>query len=218
MKPLLIVGLLAAASQLHAEVEIIPQPFGKDRYAETIAKGPFVLETKVVEEVVVKKDDPFANLYLRGIGKNGEQDYVLIQRLGEDKAMRFDGSEPVDGMFVKSVKSGGTFREASVVVQKGTDTGEIRFKEEAIAAPPAAQPRQPGANGPGVPQFTRPGVPQIPGTMPSAVRTVPPMPTAPVPRPQTPTSIPLPKAPTSVQPPTSNPSGGTRGRVRVINN
>ena len=69
MKPLIVLGILAAASHVRAEVEIIPQPFGKERYAETIAKSPFVLETKVVEEPVVKKEDPFANLYLRGIGK-----------------------------------------------------------------------------------------------------------------------------------------------------
>ena len=128
MKPLIILGILAAASHVRAEVEIIPKPFGKDRYAETIAKSPFVLETKVVEEPVVKKEDIFANLYLRGISGSDGKEEVLVQRLGEDKSMRFSGSEPVDGMFVKSVKSGGTFREAVVVMQKGMETGEIKFK------------------------------------------------------------------------------------------
>lgn len=220
MKPLLVLGIFATASYIHAEVEVIPRPFGKDRYAETIAKSPFVLETKVVEEPVVKKEDPFANLYLRGIGKVGEQDYVLIQRLGEDKAMRFIGSEPGDDqMFVKTVKAGGTFREAIVVVQKGTETGEIKFKEDAIAAAPIAQPRLPGMtgqNGGTVPQFTRPGVPQIPGGLPGAIRTVPPSSNPQVPRPPMPTSVPLPKAPTSVPLPTTG--GANRQRVRVINN
>ena len=213
MKPLLVLGLLAAASQLRAEVDIIPQPFGKDRYAETIAKSPFVLETKVVEEPVVKKEDPFANLYLRGISKEGEQYHVLVQRLGEDKPMRFVGSDPVEGMFLKTVKEGGNFRESVVVMQKGTETGEIKFKEEAIAAAPAPQARPPGPNGAGVPQFTWPGVPQIPGAFPGAVRTVPPISNAPLPRPQTPTSIPLPRAPTNVPLPTSNAPGRTRQRT-----
>ena len=214
MKPLIVLGILAAASHIRAEVDIIPQPFGKDRYAETIAKSPFVLETKVVEEPVVKKEDPFANLYLRGISGSDGKEEVIIQRLGEDKAMRLVGNEPSpDGIFVKSVKSGGTFREAVVVVQKGTETGEIKFKEEAIAATPVAQPRPPGANGPGMPQFTRPGVPQIPGTIPGSVRTVPSISNAPIPRPQTPTSIPLPKAPTNVPLPTSNSPGRTRTRT-----
>lgn len=213
MKPLIVLGLLATAAVVRAEVDVIPQPFGKDRYAETLAKSPFVLETKAVEEPVVEKVNPFKDLYLRGIsGANGNYE-LLIQRLGEDRAMHFVGSEPVDEMFVKTVKAGSTFREAKVVMQKGTDTGEIGFKEEAISAPPPAQPRPNGAT---VPQFSRPGVPTIPGTLPGAVRTFPPSSSPPIPRPQTPTAIPLPKPPINVPVPAADPN--RRQRVRVINN
>ena len=216
MKPLAVLSLLAAAGIVRAEVEIFPTPFGKDRYAETLAKSPFVIETKVVEEPKVEKVNPFKDLYLRGIGKADGKDYVLIQRLGEDKAMRFFGNELEAGhdeLLVKTVKIGSNFRETKVMMQKGMETGEIGFKEEAITAAPPAPPRPNVAN----PQFGRPGVPMTPTAMPGSVRPAQPISAPPIPRPQTPTAVPLPKpkSPGNVPQPASDPN--RRQRVRVIN-
>lgn len=205
MKPL---ALLLALSATACADDILPKALPKDRYAETIGKSPFVLETKPAEAPVVEKINPFQNLYLRGIGKADGKDYVLIQRLGEERTMRYIGNEPgPDDLAVQSVKIGPTFKETRVMLKKGMESGEISFKEDTLNSPPPAAPGQ--ARTPTMPgQFPKPGA-QMPQQIPS-IR--PPMPTTvqPVPRPQggvpQPMNIPQP------------PSGAPKGRVRVINN
>ena len=127
MKALPILILLSAAA---CADDLIPQPFPKDRYNDTVGKSPFVLETKVAEPAAPVVN-PFQNLYLRSVSKADEKDYVLIQRLGEERTMKpFIGNEPGDdGFVVKSVRVGSSFRETKVVLQKGSDIGEIGFKE-----------------------------------------------------------------------------------------
>ncbi len=46
MKPLAILLLLGAAAGAD---DLLPQSFPKDRYVKTIAKSPFILETKAAE-------------------------------------------------------------------------------------------------------------------------------------------------------------------------
>ncbi len=207
MKPL---TLLLALSALARADDLLPQPFAKDRYAETIAKSPFVLETKA-EAPAEEKKNPFQNLFLRGIGKADGQDYVLVQRLGEERAMRFIGNEPgSDGIAVQSVRIGNTFRETRVVLKAGDVIGEISFKEDSLNTPPqvaAGQARNPALPG----QFPRPGAIPMPQGLP-AIR--PPQPSAiaqPVPRPQG--AMPMPQALPVPQTP-----GAPKGRLRVINN
>jgi hypothetical protein len=210
MKPLAI--LLSLAAVAGAE-DILPQPLPKDRYAETIGKSPFVLETKAVE-TEAPAINPFQNLYLRGVGKADGKDSILIQRLGEERPMRFIGNEPgPDDMVVKSVRFGNSFRDTKVVVQKGALTGEIGFKEDTINAPPATAPA-PGQNRSPAPpgQFSRPG-----GPMPQQIQSVrvaqppPPMPTQQVPRPGS--AVPMPQPVNTPQTP-----GTFKNRPRPINN
>ena len=201
MRPLAIPALLAclattAAAAAATADDIIPKAFAKDRYSETVKKSPFILETKTVEVGPVP-DSILKNLYLRGVGKADGKDYVLIQRLGEERAMRFVGNEPgPDGLAVKTVRLGSNFRETKVVVQKGSETGEIGFKEDTISAPHPA----PGARGPALPgQFQRPPIPpQMPSTR------------VPLPTPVQPGS------PTRSSPEGSD--GSQRTRVRAIRN
>ncbi len=205
MKTLAIFLTLTAAARAE---DLLPQPFSKDRYAETIVKSPFVLETKA-EAPAAEKINPFQNLFLRGIGKADGKDYVLVQRLGEERPMRFIGNDPgPDDLTVQSVRIGNTFRETRVVLKKGADIGEIGFKEDTLNAPPpaaAGAPRNPGLPG----QFPKPG-----GTMPQQVPAVrPPQPPGPqqaVPRPS---AVPMPQPLAIPQTP-----GAPKGRVRVINN
>jgi hypothetical protein len=209
MKPLLI--LLAVTVAARAE-DFIPKAFDKARYAETVGKSPFVLETKV--EAVKEPDrvSPFANLYLRGITKDPTgKDSVLLQRLGEERAIRLIGTETGDdGLSVKAVKVGSNFRETSVTLMKGMEMGEVKFKEESLNSPP---PAAPGAKGPGgLPMpTTKPGSP-MPTGMPPFPGARPPTTNAgamAIPRPQVPVPTPIaaPQAP-----------GAPRQRVRVINN
>lgn len=216
MKPFAILLLLTAAAGAD---DLIPQPFPKDRYADTIGKSPFVLETKVVE-TAAPPINPFQNLYLRLVSKdeNGK-DYVLVQRLGEERSMRFTGTEPgPDEISIKSVRNGSSFRETKVVLQKGSDTGEIGFKEDTINAPPpaAAAPRGPGL--PGTNQKPGGGMPFPPVNAPRTQQVAPP--SQPVPRPGGTGAMPMPvQQPQPVVIP-QIPGSANRPRIRnsIINN
>lgn len=211
MSPLVLFLSLTAAVSTD---DTIPQALPKARYAETLGKSPFVLETKSTDVAPVDKVNPFQNLYLRGIGKADGRDYVLIQRLGEERPMRFIGNEPgTDDLAVKSVRIGSNFRETRVVLQKGAETGEVGFKEDTLSAPPPAAPgmRQPSASG----QFPKPGAVPIPQPQNPASR--PPQPgngTVQVPRPQG--NVPMPQMPQPVSMPQI--PGAPKQRMRVINN
>jgi hypothetical protein len=220
MKSLILFLSLAATAGAATTVtdDIIPVAFAKDRYAETKAKSPFVLETKSTEAAAVEKPNPFQGLYLRGISKEAGKDYVLIQRLGEERPMRFIGNEPgPDGMSVKSIVIGNSFRETKIILQLGTDTGDVKFKEDTSPPPPPQGMRQPGT----------PGQPQKSGGMPmpmpqpqgqSPVRVVQPgAPGQTVPRPGT-VPMPQPTAPQPVSIPQIPGAPQSRIRQRPINN
>lgn len=192
MKNLFATLLLAVTGSATAEISL-PAALDRARFKETMAKSPFILETKVVDEPKVEKVNPFKDLYIRGIGKADGKDFVLIQRLGEERSMRFfGGEEGEDSMLVKTVTIGATFRETKVVLEKGSETGEIGFKEEAIsAAPQAAAVRPPSVP----PQFGNQARPVAPGGM---VKSGSPQGNPMVPRPQFTPSIQLPKPPGSM--------------------
>lgn len=206
MQPLAILLCLVTAAAAATTDDIIPKGFSKGRYAETVKKSPFILETKAVEVEKPGPDWP-NNLYLRGVGKADGKDYVLLQRLGEERSMRFFGSEPgPDGLAVKTVRLGNSFRETKVVMEKGTDTREIGFKEDTINAPhPVAGVRGPPLAG-GLP---KPGS-VMPPQMQMPTRVLPPNPVQPGPPPAgaVPPSLSSPQAP----------GGSQRTRIRSIRN
>jgi hypothetical protein len=203
MKPLFI--LLAVTAAARAE-DVIPKAFDKARYAETVGKSPFVLETKVEAVAAPERVSPFANLFLLSITKTDGKDYVLLQRMGEDRAIRLIGTEAGDdGLSVKAVKVGNNFRETRVTLMKGMEMGEVGFKEGSLNAPP---PAPAGAKGPGglpMPTARPGGAPPFPGSRPPTATP----PNMAIPRPQVPVPTPVgvPQAP-----------GAPRQRVRVINN
>ena len=216
MKALPILILLTAAAGAD---DLIPQAFPKDRYNDTIGKSPFVLETKVVEQAPPAQN-PFANLYLRSVSKADGKDYVLIQRLGEERPLKpFIGNEPgAEEYSVKSVRVGNSFRETKVVLQKGTDIGEIGFKEDSINTPP---PVANAGRGPGLPgAFPKPGgpvpMPQMPGAQARPQQITP---VQAVPRPGGTTSMPMPvQQPVAIPQTPGGGGGGVRTRPRTINN
>ena len=216
MKLLAILLALTATAGATAAEDIVPRAFPKDRYAETKSKSPFVLETKVAEPEVAKVN-PFLNLYLRMVSKKDGKDYILIQRIGEERTLDpFIGNEPgPQGYTVKEVRVGSSFRETKVVLQQGTEIGEIGYKVETINAPPAA-PQQPRGPGPG--GAFKPGSGMQPQQQQQAVRVAqPPMPVQNVPRPAG--SVPLPTAPAPVIPATPGaPSTSIRSRGRPVGN
>lgn len=217
MNALPILILLTAAAGAD---DLIPQAFPKDRYNDTIGKSPFVLETKVAEPTTPVVN-PFQNLYVSLVSKDDGKDYVLIKRIGEERALKaFVGSEPGDdGYMVKSVRNGSTVRETKVVLQKGSDIGEIGFKEDSNTPPPIPN----AGRGPGFPGgMPKPGgpmpMPQMPGVQPRPPQITPVQ--QPVPRPGGGTSsaqFPVQKPITIPQTPGGG-GGSVRTRPRTINN
>ena len=210
MKLLAILLLLTAAAGAD---DLIPQAFPRERYNDTIGKSPFVLETKVVEQAAPAVN-PFQNLYLRTVAKADGKDYVLIQRLGEERPMKaFIGNEPgAEEFSVKSVLAGDSFRDTKVVLQKGTDMGTIGFKEDTISMPPAAANAGRGPMMPGMPQ--KPGggpVPQVPTMRQPQIAA----PSQPIPRPGGGAPVALPQPQPSIP---QLPGGVPRTRLRQIPN
>jgi hypothetical protein len=218
----------------------IPTAFGKERYDDTTSQSPFVLATPPEPEKEEAKG-PLKDLVVTGIGKLDDgQPLVFVQRIGEDRSMKFTGNEPNDeGLSVKLVKWGENWSKTSIVMRHGSDEAEIKFKDKpepsgGIAAGGPAG-RQQGAGGgpppPIVPSLNRPGTigntggvqkpqsitPNIP--RPSGVQ--PGRGGGPIPQPNTsfrgsanlnPTAIPQPNAPQQQN------GGAPRVRVRTINN
>ena len=213
MKPL---AIFLALSAVAGADDILPQALPKDRYDDTIGKSPFVLETKS-DAPTTEKVNVFQNLYLRGIGKADGKDYVLIQRLGEERPMRFIGNEPgPDELAVQSVHIGNTFRETRVVLKKDTETGEVRFKEDTLNSPPPAATGP--ARGPAVPgQFPKPGA-TMPPQIPALRVTQPNTSVQPVPRPGGGVPLPQATAPNPVKIPQIPGTPTTRVRSGPIRN
>lgn len=143
--------LLIAATRVACAESVIPAPLNRTVFAETFAQSPFILETKVEKEEVAVKIDPFTkDLYLRAISKDNGRDVVMIQKVGEERTIKLvAGDVGEDSMTVKSVKIGGNFSETRVVIEKGGETGEVGFKEDAIkgvATAPVRPPGMPGQN------------------------------------------------------------------------
>jgi|GEM_PF-3404898 len=138
--------LAALSAPAFAQDDIIPAPYGKDRYAEMTKDSPFVLATKV-EEAPAAKVDPFANIVLRGLGT----DFVVIQRHGDDQTIRLVGDKEEGGFKVTKVNwsdvPGGTTVE---LVSNTGETGTVKFDENIRNATPPPPP--PG----GAPGMRRP--------------------------------------------------------------
>ena len=177
--PLLI--LFATTSALTAAENIIPAAYSRERYNETFANSPFALETKVEAAPAAPKEDAFKNLELKGLGQADGKDYVIIQRVGDNSALRFWGQEPNADMFVKEVHWSDKMGETYVIIRKGSEEGKVSFNELALHGgasggavnPPPGNPMRiqqtPGTNRP-------PGTPPIVGNVPGTAAQRPPQP------------------------------------------
>jgi hypothetical protein len=218
----------------------IPTAFSKERYDDTTSRSPFVLATPP-EPTTEDVRGPLKDLVVTGIGKLDDgQPLVFVQRIGEDRSMKFTGNEPNDeGLSVKLVKWGERWSQTSIVMRHGSDEAEIKFKDKpepsggmAAAGPAGRQqnagggpppPIVPSLNRPGTigstggvqkPQSITPNIPRPSGVQPGRGG-------GPIPQPNTSfrgsanlnsTAIPQPNAPQQQN------GGAPRVRVRTINN
>src|SRR5215207_7023359 len=235
MKAFLLIS--CALSGVAIAESAIPSAFARERYQETFSASPFALATPDVKSTEEVKDSPLNNLVVTGMGKLDDgRDFVIVQRVGEEGSMRFEGlGKNKEGLAVKQVKWGEKWGQSTVMMAYENEQKEIRFKENsspAVAAPPGpgAQMQRglsPAGNQPppiipsGVNGGGRPGVPKQGIT------------TTGIPRPGGATQVPRPGSGAQLQPnsnfrsgqggsngnvPTPTNGGAPRQRIRSINN
>ena len=223
MKTLTFLALTASA--VAATDSAIPQPFSRERYEETRTASPFVLATKSDDKPPAEVINPFAQLYVVGLGRVDGKEYVTIVRHGEEtKPIRLWGSEASeDGISVQQVVWSDKFGQSKVKLKKGSDVGEIGFDENATKSAIAGTP-MPGQQAnrpPGVPGGNQPQNQFRPPNAPTNV----PQPNSSIPRPggnYTPPpnvqNIPRPTGGAIPNGGANNPATQSRQRIRVVPN
>lgn len=221
MKTLTFLALTASA--IAATDSAIPQPFSRERYEETRTVSPFVLATKSDDKPPVEVVNPFAQLYIVGLGRVDGKEYVTIVRHGEEtKPIRLWGNEENDGISVQQVVWSDKFGQSKVKLKKGADVGEIGFDENATRSAIAGTPipGQQQNRPPGMPQGNQPQNQFRPPNAPNAA----PQPNSSIPRPSggyTPPNVQnIPRPQGAAIPPggTNNAATQSRQRIRVVPN
>jgi hypothetical protein len=144
-------GAITPIVESAAVESAIPTAFEKERYEETASQSPFVLATPV-DDKPDEKTGPLKDLVVTGLGKLDDgQPLVFVQRIGDDRSMKFTGNLPNDdGLSVKLVKWGERWDKTSIVMRHGSDEAEIHFKDKTqmsaggVAAGGPNVVRQPG--------------------------------------------------------------------------
>ncbi len=222
MKTLTFIALTASA--IAATDGAIPQPFSRERYEETRTTSPFVLATKSDDKPPAEIINPFANLYIVGLGRVDGKEYVTIVRRGEETTpIRLWGKEENDGISVQQVVWSDKFGQSKVKLKKGADVGEIAFDENATKAALVGTPiaGQQQNRPPGIPGGNQP---QNQFRAPTAPTNVP-QPNSSIPRPgggYTPPpnvqNIPRPTGGAIPNAGANNPATQSRQRIRVVPN
>lgn len=243
MKTLFLLAFVTSSGFALAE-SVVPAPYERSRYDETLARSPFVLATPPEAPKEEEKDSPLSNLYITGMGKldNG-RDYVFVQRIGEERAMKFEGDQAnEEGIAVKQVKWGDRWDKSTAVLSYKTEQKEVKFKENAGAsqAPPVpppnqGNPRQAGMVPNAPPPMMQTPAGQAPTTLtgrqggsnrgPSSATGIPRPTTGAVPRPGSGATLAPPNSfrggtlnPASTQGGNAPNTGAPRQRIRTINN
>ncbi len=224
MKTITFLALATAA--IAATDAVVPERFNKERYEETRTTSPFVLATKVEKTDEPPPVNPFANLFIVGLGKVDGKDQATLVRLGEEsKPIRLIGSSPdEEGYSIVQLLWADKFGASKVKLKKGSDIGDVGFNENAIKQAGTGVPGlQQGVRPPGAPNINPPGSanPNFrPPNMPQPATNVPRPTTTNFTPPPNNSGIPRPPVGGVVQPTNNNNSNQSRSgqRIRVINN
>jgi hypothetical protein len=141
MKQILVFSL--AISGFALAESAIPASFTRERYDGTFAASPFALATPTPPPPILR-DDPLKDLVVTGLGKLDDgREFVVVQRTGEGKSMRFDSNEPNrDGIAVKRVLWADTWSNSKVVLSHDGQEKVISFDPNPV--PPRVPPPGPG--------------------------------------------------------------------------
>ena len=128
-----------------AEVkEEIPAAFLPERYTQMTSKSPFALATPVTP--TIQSPSFAANLYVSGIAKIGEADYVSIASR-DQQAARFSlliGETGTNDISLVRIEWSDQLGKSKVLLKKGNDVAVLEFDQITIMqAPPVQQQQQP---------------------------------------------------------------------------
>jgi len=154
----------------------IPTSFPPARYEQMAGKSPFALATPVTP--VVQTPSFAVNLYLTGVAKIGNTDFVSIASRDQSQprfSLSSDDPPNKDGISLVSVAWSDKPGQSRVVVKKGIEPATLEFDQAALNSPvPPQANSMVGAR----PPLPLPGQPIIP-TQPQGARRIilPPPPT-----------------------------------------
>lgn len=152
---------------------VVPEPHPLSRYEQLIADSPFAPATPVAAPV---ESAPFAaNLYVSGLAKMGDKDFVTV--VSRDQQSRYTlvtGEAPDNGLSLVGVQWDDEVGKSKVTIKKDGETAVLEFDQavvktapaEGAPPPPMPPPAVPRIHGPGAPQpqFVPPGQKMPPGT------------------------------------------------------
>src|ERR1700730_15179973 len=105
----------------------VPVGFKPDRYQQLWERNPFTIVTPVAQ---VEQPKVFDKLVLVSWLNDGEKDVVFIQNSETNEVQKVT-------------------KEAEVVLSKGPEGGPVKFRSDAVVAPPAPQAAAPAPMAPG---------------------------------------------------------------------
>lgn len=118
---------------------VIPTAHPEDRYASMIGRSPFSLATPKAEP---EAPSFAANLYVTGIGKQGDMDVVAIASRDPKQSTfsLFGAGDSYQGITLVSVQWDDEVGRSKVTIKKGANTGSIGFNEQVLKSPISVTP------------------------------------------------------------------------------
>ena len=144
MKNRMLCGFVLSLSPILARAEMqgdLPTAFPPARYAEMIKKSPFALAT--VTAPPVQQTPPFAaNLYVTGIAKIGETDFVSISSRDQQTAKfsLLSGETGANDISLVSIEWSEQIGKSKVTLKKGSEFAVLEFDQIAIMQTPNQPP------------------------------------------------------------------------------
>jgi hypothetical protein len=125
----------------------VPKPFASNRYQSVRDHSPFAVATAEAPPPAPQASFA-ANLFVSGLGRWGDDDFVTIKSRDAGTQFSLFGHEtdPSTGISVASVNWTDVVGKSTVILKKGTETAKLEFNEMDVHGAPAANPQnRPGA-------------------------------------------------------------------------
>jgi len=130
----------------------VPKAFSSKRYDSVRDHSPFAVATAETPPPAPQASFA-ANLFVSGLGRWGDDDFVTIKSrdAGTEFSLFGHETDPSTGISVASVNWTDVVGKSTVILKKGTETAKLEFNEAEVHAAPAAtaqgKPGSPAPNG-----------------------------------------------------------------------